>query len=372
MEERGIGNPHAATARTPSRLLLWALAGSSVLLTFASFELAYRAFATGNDPVEIIGENLYRTTKHPYLGGIPEAGSRHTARKYAIVNGHRELIFEATYTIDASHRRIVGDTVDPDAPHLLLFGGSFLFGEGIEDRDTLQHRLHEHLPTVNVYNYAVHGWGTSNMLGVLESRELPAEVQSNVGHAVYGYLWFHAARNIGSITAKWTWHHPYYEAEPDGRLASRGTIREARPVVTALNAALHELQDLSQLARLIPVDFGGWFVDEAELTARIVIESRRRYERLFDGRFLVLDHPLNRYMPEQARAGYEHVLARLEQAGVPVLRLPIQLDEHSAMPHDGHPTAALNAQIARMLIESPQLRAMRPSPKAAPEAPATH
>jgi hypothetical protein len=246
----------------------------------------------------------------------------------------------------------------PDAPHLLLFGGSSVFGEGLPDVSTLQHQLKLRIPSINVYNYAVHGWGTANMLAALESLDLTHQVQSSSGGAIYTYLWFHEDRNIGSNKAHWTMQFPYYEPDADGRLVSYGTVTERRPRVISMNSRWETLTGYSRLLSLVDIDFARWGVDPAKLTAGIIIESKRRYESLFDGEFLVLDYPTNAWVPGARRKSHLRVLSELDKAGVTVINLDIEVTNDSSIPYDGHPSAILNREIASGLAASSEMTAL--------------
>jgi len=343
-------------ARLLARILLVV---ATIAITFAGAELLYnRVSGTAKAPSQIVEDHLYDGEPDAKLGNRLKASHSHTAHKYRLENGRREDIYEVTYTTDEHRRRTVGHQMIADAPHLLLFGGSFMFGEGLPDAATLQNQLKLQLRDVNIYNYAVHGWGSSGMLGILEPVDLPNEVQSRTGGAIYAYLWFHDDRNIGSSKAFWVADFPYYEPDDSGRLVHRGSIAERRPIVTALNSGLRTLGEHSRLLSRINVDFARWNVDAAERTAQIIIESKRRYESLFDGKFLVLDHPMNTVVSDAERGEYERVLDLLAEAGVPVLRLPMQISEDSKIPRDGHPSALLDQQIARGLAASEEVRAL--------------
>jgi len=330
----------------------------SVLLTFTAVEILYRILVSDDKTVKIVNERLYDTLKDKKLGAILKANHSYTARKYAVSvsDGHREEIYEVVYTMDERHRRTVGHQIIPDSPHVLLFGGSFFFGEGLRDEQTLQHQLKLRMPNTNIYNYAVHGWGTNGMLGVIESVDLPREVQSSKGIAIYGYLWFHEDRNIGSIRTGWATKFPYYEPDVDGNLTSHGTIYEGRPVLMSLNSGLRKLGKFSKLLSLINIDFGRWCINPAKLTAQIIIESKRRYEKMFDGEFIVLIHPLNSKIPDPEKGSHQSVLDQLAIAGIRVLHLPIETSEESAIPNDGHPSAQLNREIARELAMTETMR----------------
>lgn len=68
--------------------------------------------------------------------------------------------FDVVYRTEAdSARAVPGRPVE--GPAIALIGDSFLFGEGLEDDETIAGRLQVLLPWARVYNYGVRGHGTA-------------------------------------------------------------------------------------------------------------------------------------------------------------------------------------------------------------------
>lgn len=109
----------------------------------------FRQHDTATDLGELPARGVY-TMQHVTLGG--------------------ETIFDATYTIGADGFRATPPPADadPDTGHLNLFGGSYAFGHGLEDDETLAFYLARAL-AAEVRNFGINGGGPHQALAILES-----------------------------------------------------------------------------------------------------------------------------------------------------------------------------------------------------------
>jgi len=84
-----------------------------------------------------------------------------------------EILFNVLYTTDEKGRRITADNQSTADTLILLFGCSYTYGEGLNDDETFAWQLSELLgPKFQVYNYGFHGYGSHQMLALLESDRL--------------------------------------------------------------------------------------------------------------------------------------------------------------------------------------------------------
>lgn len=105
----------------------------------------------------------YTTQRSDELGYLPNPGV-HTARKRVIETD--EIVYEATYSIGPDGFRI--NPVSTDLPiKVKAFGGSFMYGDGVDDDQTLPYFLARDMG-IGVKNYAVHGFGMHQALILLE------------------------------------------------------------------------------------------------------------------------------------------------------------------------------------------------------------
>ena len=120
-----------------------------------------------------------RNTKYPKdyfvrsdLGLQPKPGIHNVSK----LTNDNEVIYDVTYTIGADGFRVTPFYSAQTTQKVNFFGCSFLFGEGLNDDQTLPYffaRLNASL----VKNYGSHGWSPSQALAILESsRDTTGEV----------------------------------------------------------------------------------------------------------------------------------------------------------------------------------------------------
>ncbi len=290
---------------------------------------------------------LYAIEDHPDYGWVLQANLSHRAAK-ALESGR--TCYDVTYRTDALHRRTVSQAYEPNRPHLLLFGGSTTMGEGLPEEETLQFFLGRSLPDRNVFNYAVHGYGPAHMLALLESGQLPGQIGSSTGRALYVMIPEHVSRVTGDTRAFWAYPGPYYVMKDDTVIRTDSFVT-GRPLTTAFYEAFLTVKRHSNLLTLINLELPPWISQRAvELAARVLIRSRDLYADQFDGDFSVVLHPSwNRGDPRSAEI-HRWLVQHLSEAGVGLLDYtrqgPLRDDEKIDPVCDQHPSGELNAQPA--------------------------
>ena len=108
---------------------------------------------------------------------------------------------------------------------ILFFGGSFTFGEGVPDEQTMPYQvgLKTHRQ-YQVYNFGFHGYGPHHMLAALEHNIVEEAIQCAPRYVIYQAIVAHAARVAGR--AFWDRHGPRYVFE-EGRVVFRGRFSDA-------------------------------------------------------------------------------------------------------------------------------------------------
>ena len=103
-------------------------------------------------------------------GWCPRAG-QWQSHKDAKINGDIIPVYRVTYSIDENKRRI-HEQKQPLGDYLgiiNLFGGSFAFGEGLNDDQTINWYLSKIFPKYKINNYGFHGYGVHQALYFLEN-----------------------------------------------------------------------------------------------------------------------------------------------------------------------------------------------------------
>lgn len=266
-----------------------------------------------------------------------------------------EVVFAYQYTTDEQRRRIVPASPASGGPYtraLLLFGGSYAFGEGVNDDETLAHELAKRLPNTRVYNYAFSGYGTGQLLARLESYDLRAEVAEPEVAALYVFIPNHVRRVNGSYSViNWSRHSPYYQLTPQGGVERLGSFQGERPLLTAWYDFLHG----DQLFQYFQLDFPPTLrASHFRLTTAMVAASQTEFEERFQrGAFHMVLYPHRPQDEFESR----HLVPDLEAAGISVIDctdlFPPDMTNLDHGPHDPHPTAKAHALLAEALSKAP-------------------
>jgi len=93
-----------------------------------------------------------------------------TAKKNLKSNPDK-MVYDITYNIDNNQRRITptDSKLSKYKGKINVFGGSWVFGEGLNDNETLPYYLQKIFPDYKVTNFGFHGWGPHNALYLLEN-----------------------------------------------------------------------------------------------------------------------------------------------------------------------------------------------------------
>jgi len=260
---------------------------------------------------------------------------------------HGQEVFNVTYSTDRFHRRITPLPDPASRPHLILFfGGSFTFGEGVNDDETLPCYVAQLAPRYRVLNYGYRGYGPHQMLAKLQSNGITREVAHRDGHRllIYTFIDGHVGRVIGSMfNMNWAYRTPYYRLAEQDQLIKVGDFSSNRPVTTFLYRVISH----SELVTYFDLDYPRLNEDHFRLTARIIEEARDVFQRKFNSDdFYVLIYPGSRYGPR--------LIPYLKAAGVNYLDYSSLLDPTEPQFHlagDLHPTAAAYKIIATRVVK---------------------
>ena len=159
-----------------------------VALALGGAEVLLQAVGVGPwKPFAGFGDLPSMTLPHDTLGWVNRPG-RYV---YAPIADTPETI---NVTIDPSGARATSAGV-PASHSVWMAGGSFIFGFGVDDDQTLPSALARLRPDLQIENYAVPGYGT------VQSRGLFSEVLGDgIGPktVIYGLVDYHDARNVAA------------------------------------------------------------------------------------------------------------------------------------------------------------------------------
>jgi len=282
---------------------------------------------------ELIGDYI---VDDPDVGYKPKASS-----KEIIIKKSRDgtAIYNVTYTTDKHSRRITLQKNSTDS-HLLFFGGSFVFGVGLNDDESLPYYL-SGITDHSVYNYGGSGYGPNMMLAQLSKDSFVNEIKEKKGAAIYAYIDNHVRRVIGDI-----WiddRAPYFYLNRHNILKRKGNFLTSRLLRKKLYKELRRSQVFKYWKIRLPL-----FVTSRDvyLTSMIIKKSAEIYRSKFKGKFYVLIYPGQRKYSK-------NIIDLLKDSDVCILDYSNLLEDYywSEYYIDKHPNFLLNKMIAERIVK---------------------
>jgi hypothetical protein len=128
-------------------------------------------------------------------------------------------------TIDSLQRRITPHDFNKHK-HAIFFGCSYTFGDGLSDEHTIPYRFGQLDTIYNAYNYALSGYGTAQMLEILQ-KNISSEIPEKEGIGLYILIDHHKDRITDDpYTMIWGYDFPKYSLDEHLNLQREGTFYE--------------------------------------------------------------------------------------------------------------------------------------------------
>jgi hypothetical protein len=203
-----------------SRRVVWFNVALPLLLLFGLEAWAAVRTAVSAEGSAVEGYIL----PHDVLGYGPAPGYRAHAR--GSVEG--EVVYDTHYNIDGHGLRVAPPiAADAGEECILFFGGSFTFGEGLPDDETLPYKTGlETGGRYRVYNFGFHGYGPHQMLAALEEGLVDRVLACRPRYVVYQGINSHIQRSAGLVY--WDPHGPRFVLMDDGYVERRGHFDDGR------------------------------------------------------------------------------------------------------------------------------------------------
>ncbi len=277
---------------------------------------------------------------HSLLGVSPKKSSQIRAQK----TYKDEPLYNVQYTITSNGVRNDANIASDSAPAVLFYGGSFTFGEGVEDGETLPNQFEKKTQgQLKAFNFGFHGYGPHQMLVSLENElEKPIIGKHPPRYLVYQAISDHINRCAG--TKFWDQSGPKYILDENGEAIYQGPFQ-------------HWLigRGISLLARSVMVR--KWFaanssptLQDAELFTSIVSKAASIFKDRYGGEFYMIIWPGE--MPL-----YRSSIAKLEASHINII--PVEtilpdadtnIEKYRIHPNfERHPNALAYEKIAEYL-----------------------
>jgi hypothetical protein len=143
----------------------------------------------------------------------------------AIRKNNDSIIYNVNYTFE-NGKRFLPNNNNTSSNHLFFLGCSHVFGDGLNDNQTLPYFVNEYSnEKYNISNYGFSGYGTHQALKILENEIIRSgKLEKNKNSCViYSFIPSHFERAAGHKI--WDANGPLYEVE-DNQLIFKGSFNE--------------------------------------------------------------------------------------------------------------------------------------------------
>jgi hypothetical protein len=325
----------------------------SLLLGFSGIELALELLSPNAPNVGVVKVR----TPDPWIQSDDGLGYRpvpDTVVK-SMAKYQDRVLYRATYTIDTNGMRVTPGSVR-QGPTYLFVGDSYMFGEGVEDAETLPAQFARRLqPAAHVVNAAAPGYGPTHILRALETGRYDPLVVGNLEAVVV----FASVPQLWRVTgdSSWLGNSPRYALDADGRPYYTGTFNGHRWADPLDGMAYLARNHIALVRRAI-----GPALEREQATLYLTL--LRRIKELVQARYgaplIILDggpEPPPPGQPVPVDLQYLPAFDAIRALDTPMVSvhrtlglLPRADWSEYFIPHDGHPKPTMHAKLADALF----------------------
>jgi len=284
------------------------------------------------------------STDHEVLGYAAKKNASVKAQNYF----DEKLVFDVTYTTDEDgFRTWVRGEEDDDRSEVVVFGGSYTFGAGVNDRETWPALAELKAGgRSRVHNFAYLGYGPHQMLAALAAGLVEKRLDDEPRYGIYLGIGDHIRRAAGMRS--WDGHGPRFVLNADGAVARQGFFDD-----DWLRRAQVKLGDSEVLRRFITPTVAA---DEVALFVGIMDKAAQTFEQRFPGsefHVIVWDAHTSRFMTDAIVALRKRGL-RVHLISTIIPDLVDNPDSYRIHVHDSHPNRRaydmIGSYVARRII----------------------
>jgi hypothetical protein len=286
---------------------------------------------------------------HAFLGYAPAPSTVVSHRR---THG-AEIDFDVIYTIDSTGLR-VSPPYDRQNGRgaVLFFGGSFTFGSGVNDEETMPYATGTKTNgEYHVYNFAFRGYGPHQMLSALEHGIVDSVIDEPPKYAIYQAIADHVPRAAG--LKSWGMHDPKYVLDDGGKAVYVGSFDEEEGVV--LQRLRAEIMKCHIVEAIVESYRNRHAYDQGniDLFAAIVSASRDTIETRYE------DCEFHVILWGPSATGSDTILETLNKHGIRVHQVGDILPQRSkrrmeyrVSENDNHPSAVADDLIAEYVVNT--------------------
>ena len=286
---------------------------------------------------------------HPFLGYAP---APNTVASHRRTHG-TEVDFDVVYTIDSTGLRVSPpyDKLNSRGA-ILFFGGSFTFGSGVNDDETMPYAVGiKTNGEYHIYNFAFRGYGAHQMLSALEHEMVDSVVEEPPRFAIYQAIADHVPRVAG--LKSWGRHDPRYVLDGDGKAAYAGAFDDERGAT--LQRFRSEVMKCNVAEAMVESYRNRHAYDQAnvDLFAAVVDASRDIIETRYRGcEFHVVLWGPDATGPDSIADALRAHGISVHQVGDILPQRAKRRNEYRVSEHDNHPSALAHDLIAQYVVNT--------------------
>ncbi len=327
------------------------LVAASLLLSFAAAEAFIGVLAKPpvNRDVAKSSEPASWTIDDDVVGYRPRPG---IAVKATATFGD-DIVYRRTYTIEPpGARRTPGSKATAGGPTYLFIGDSYVFGEGLEDEQTVAARFAAGLRTpARVVNLGVLGYSPAHLVRAIDTGLYDRYVEGKVAAVVTWITRLHLPRLTGD--GGWLGNSPRFVLDAQGKPRFTGSFNEYRWTHPAAGIDYLARTHLASVARAVRGDLER---QQVPLYFALLAELRDKVRERYNAPLVLISD-----WPEEKADGNDDVyylqfFKDLKALGMPMVSVrrilgPIDRWPEFAIPHDGHPNQRLTDALAKDLLK---------------------
>lgn len=311
-------------------------------------------------------ENEEKQVKYPegyfignnvdYLGYAPTKNFKaHVVKKYK-----DKIIYDVNYKINNDGLRETLSSNEKSDKCLLFFVCSYMFGEGVNDNETLPY--YTGLMSGNkyrIYNFGFHGYGPHQMLSELE-HGITEKIAKNCKEStiIYSRLPYHIQRLAGRTY--WDEHGPKYVLE-NGKVVFKGHFDDEENILEQIEILFPKLQFYKVLKRYIVSKRYNLNQNEKEYYTKLYIEVLKKSWKLARekhnaNRFIIIFWDWNK-SDEFNSTEKLNMLKTLKDNSFEYYMQSDMLPDFNnkwntyQIEDDGHPTSKANFYLGKFLVK---------------------
>jgi hypothetical protein len=266
-----------------------------------------------------------------------------------------DTVCNVRYTIDSLNRRITLNNGNENTDnHLILFGESWIFGDGLNDNQTLPSILAINTTHYTVYNYGYIASGPQHTLAKIESGSLQKEIKNKKGIAIFHFNYStQIERLYGSLRVfGYSKNYVFYDMEKEN-FPRKGTLLNEQPQFYDLLFQLSE----TNISKVLHLNFPIITDYQLEQCVKFLKKIEREYLKLFpDNQFYILLYPSN---PNQVAFNKRKnkIIQLMNAYQLKILDYSNLFipGEAYTIKNEGHPNFRANTTLAKALIKDLKL-----------------